>query len=180
MLGSNGIGIPVFSSKLANANDPKAYPTIIATSSHAKYPIGFMMTSDDYWGAYIADWESLKSGDTDWRPLYNRSDKVLLSNFKQVDSTFYFISGKSKNFNLSRVELDAGTWHPEIITEAPTEETISDFVVNSDGIYFSTLKNGVKAKLYHLEKDGKPLELKMPQESGEIDLEVLSPKKDVL
>lgn len=180
MIGTEGIGFPVFSSKLANADDPKAYPTIIATSSHAKYPVGFMMTSDDYWDAYISDWESLKSRKSDWKPLYNRSDKVLLSNFKQVDSSFYFISGKSKNFNLSAVDLDRGTWAPQMITEAPTGETISDFAVNSDGIYFSTLKNGVKAKLYYLQKNGSTAELKMPNESGEIDIEVLSPKEDVL
>ncbi len=179
-IGNDGIGIPVFSSKLAKANDSKAYPTVIATSSFAKYPIGFMMTSDDYWDAYISDWESLKAGEPNWKPLYKRSDKVLSTNFKQIDSTFYFISGKSKNFNLSSISLDASTWSPKIIIEAPMEETISDFAVNSNGIYFSTLKNGVKAKLYHLAKDGKPLELTMPQESGEIDIEVLSPKKDVL
>ena len=180
MLGSKGSGFPVFSSKLAKADDPKAYPTVIATSSHAKYPIGFMMTSDDYWEAYISDWESLKSGNPDWKPLYERKDKVLLSNFKQVDGKFYFISGKSENFNLSSVNLDNSVWEPETIIEAPAEETISDFAVNANGIYFSTLKNGVKAKLYHLKENGSPIELKMPQESGEIDLEVLSPKKDVL
>ena len=100
MLGSEGIGFPVFSSKLANANDPKAYPTIIATSSYAKYPIGFMMTSDDYWDAYISDWESLKSGELDWKPLYKRSDKVLSSNFKQVDRyvLFYFRKIKKLQF----------------------------------------------------------------------------------
>ncbi|KKM60481.1 hypothetical protein LCGC14_1541410 [marine sediment metagenome] len=179
-LGDTGYGSPVFSSELSLAKDSKAYPTIIATSSYARYPIGLMMTSDDYWDAYISDWESLKSYNPKWKPLYKRSELVLSSNIKQVDNILYFISGKSKTFNLSKVDLDSSIWSPELITEAPSGETISDFVVNSDGIYFSTLKNGVKARLYHLEEDGKPLELKMPQESGEIDIEILSPKKDVL
>ncbi|MGB6153147.1 MAG: prolyl oligopeptidase family serine peptidase, partial [Pricia sp.] len=180
MLGNEGFGFPVFSSKLANADDPKAYPIVIATSSHEKYPIGFMMTSDDYWDAYISDWEALKTGRANWKPLYKRSDKVLSSNFKQVDETFYFISGKSNSFNLSKVDLDSSIWEPKLIVNAPEGETISDFTVNFNGLYLSTLKNGVKAKLYHLKNKGKIQELKMPQESGEIDLEILSPKKDIL
>lgn len=180
LIGSEGPGAPVFGSELADVDDPKAYPSIISTSSHESYPIGLMMTSDDYWDAYISDWETLKAGMPDWRPLYSKSDKVLSSNFKQVDSTFYFVSGTSKNFNLSKEDLTKRGWYPKLVRESPEGETISDFAVNSNGLYFSTLKNGVKAKLYHLKEPGNPVELKMPQESGEIHLDILSPKADIL
>ena len=54
-----------------------------------------MITSDDYWDA--SDWESLNSGMPDWKPLYNRSDKVLLSNFKQVEALQRFKAAESAN-----------------------------------------------------------------------------------
>lgn len=180
MLDDAGIGFPVFSSDIAKADNPKAYPAVITTSSHEKYPIGLMLTSDNYWDAYISDWESLKSGNPSWKPLYSRKDKVLSDHFKQVDSTFYFISGASKNFELSKVSLNSEEWNPELIVEAPKGETISEFAINLSGIYFTTLQNGVKAKLYKLNEDEKAVELKMPEESGEIRLVVLSPKKDIL
>lgn len=179
-LGTDGIGTPVFGSKLVNANNSKAYPAILATSSHAKYPIGFMQSSYDFWDAYISDWESLESGNPEWKPLFKVEDKVYMSNFKQVDGKFYYISGKSETFNISYLDLDSDNPQLEIIAEAPNGETISDFVINSNGIYFSTLTNGVHAKLYHLKGKKAPIEIEMPQSYGMIDLEVLSPTDDVL
>lgn len=179
-LGNKGIGKPVFSSKIVNANNPKVYPAIIVTSSHAKYPIGFMQSSYDFWTAYITDWKSLESDDPNWKPLYGEETKVYTSNFKQVGSKFYFMSGQSENFNISYVDLDAKKWNPVVLIEAPKEEKISDFVINSEGIYFSTSTNGVHAKLYHFLEKSPIKELKMPQQYGEIDVEVLSPTEDIL
>jgi len=179
-LGSSGIGYPVFSSEIVNANDSKAYPAVITKSSHAKYPIGVMQSSYDFWSAYVSDWESLESGNPKWKPLYSDSDKVYMSNFIQLDGKFYYMSGKSESFNISSVDLDTDGWNPKILIEAPDRETISDFTINNLGIYFSTLMNGVHAKLYHYSKCGTLTELKMPQSFGEIDIEVLAPTKDIL
>ncbi|MCL1667345.1 prolyl oligopeptidase family serine peptidase [Elizabethkingia ursingii] len=160
----------------SNFNNPELkidegkYPGILAYNQNDNYYIGKLGDVDNYNDTFIIHKNDLKKGIKSWKPFYNKRDKVYLS--KSAGNTTVFLSGfNSPNFKLCRTNTENPDFiNPEILVPEKKDEVFQDFVITKDGIYYTTTKNGVDAKLY-LYKNGREIPIVLPYVSGSIDLQ---------
>ncbi|PCH75632.1 MAG: prolyl oligopeptidase, partial [Flavobacteriaceae bacterium] len=161
---------PVLLSKknnpLLNINSSD-FPIVYSIENYNNYlfgRIGGARSFDDYF--YTSNFTSA-SERVHWKPLYSKKDMV--SDFKILDNHFIFLSAKNaSNFKLCRTPLSNPNFSsPEVIVKEENNAVITDFVVNSQGVYFVRTKNGVDAKVFEYNNE-KITELKLPEAAGEI------------
>ncbi|MDR6544684.1 protease II [Chryseobacterium rhizosphaerae] len=85
----------------------------------------------------------------------------------------YFLSQyNAQNYTLCKTNIITPDFkNPEILIPEKNDEVIGQYRFTKDGIYYTTTKNGVEAKLY-LYKGGKATPIKHPFPSGNINLQV--------
>ena len=160
----------------SNVNNPQlkieetAYPSILAFNSDDQYYIGILVDSEDFRRTFIINKNDLLQGKKNWKPLYNKKDKVRY--IRLVGNDIYFLSGyNSFNYKLCKTSVKEPNFrNPEILVPEKRDEVITDFNITKDGVYFTRTKNGVEAKLY-LYRNGKEINIKTPYVSGNIDLQ---------
>ncbi|NMH89898.1 prolyl oligopeptidase family serine peptidase [Flavivirga algicola] len=152
------------------------YPTTKIHSEKDKYIIGYLSEVDNYWKAYYANISDIKSGNYDWKPLYDKKDKVLTQKGYFVDNDFIFLSAKdADNKKIMSVKTSELNFDEAVtLVSEKSEEVIDDFEITKDAIFYSTLKHGVDANLYKL-VDGNEEKLKTPKKAGRITLNNKSP-----
>jgi len=160
----------------SNLNNPELkigddkYPAVLTFDPDDLYYIGIIMDSDSNRETFIIKKEDLLKGKKNWKALYKKEDKVYY--VRPIGREIIFLSGyNSPNFKLCKTEAD----HPdfknaEILIPEKKDEVFKSFVITKEGIFYTTTKNGVEAKLY-LWKDGNETEIRLPAISGRIDLE---------
>lgn len=161
----------VFSSK----NNPllkiteDQYPIILTYNQNENYYVGILADMDKYRNTFIIKKENLLQGKKDWRPLYNKSDKVY--SMKLVGDEIIFLSGyNSPNFKLCKTNITNSNFkNPTVLIPEKKDEVFVSYTITKDGIYYATSKNGVEAKLY-LYKNGNSIPIKLPYTSGSVDL----------
>ena len=148
---------------------PEKYPAILAFNSDDKYYIGILVDAGNYRQTYIIKKSDFLLGKNNWKPLYKKEDKITYIRISKND--LYFLSGKeSSNLKLCKTSLENPNFqNPELIVPEKKNEVLNQYVVTNDGIYFTTIKNGVEAKLY-LYKNNKEAQIQLPYISGNIDL----------
>lgn len=148
---------------------PEDFPVVTIHSKEDKYLHGEVSGATAYIDGYYAKIEDLSKEKLLWEPLYKKEDKVGKGVF--MGDNFVFSSAKnSPNFQIlesSITNLDVGK--SSILVNERLDEVIGDFQFTSEGLYYSTTKNGVEAKLYKQE-DGKQLEITLPQVSGFVNI----------
>jgi len=173
MLGQNPKKLNViYDGKIEN-KDLRAgnYPTTKIHSSQDNYIIGYLSGVDSYWTAYYTEIKNLKMGTHKWKPLYKPNDKVYRSAGFFGDDDFIFKSAKnSSNYTIERVNrrnLDFND--SKIIVKPKGNEIVREITYTKSGLFFTTMENGVKAKLYH-QNGVKQEEIELPKKSGNIYL----------
>lgn len=159
----------------SNLNNPdlkikkEEYPAILTYDPKDQYYIGILVDAEDFRKTFIIDKKDLLSGKKNWKPLYNKDDKVFF--LRVVGNEIYFLSAlNSPNYKLCKTDLTNPDFkNPEILVSEKKGEVIEGYSLTKDGIYYNTTKNGVEGKLYLL-KDHKEIEIKLPFVSGNIDL----------
>lgn len=162
----------VFSSK----NNPSLkitedqYPIILTYNQNENYYVGILADMDKYRNTFIIKKESLLQKKKDWVPLYSKNDKVY--SMKLVGDEIIFLSGyESPNFKLCKTSIKNSNFkNPTVLVSEKKDEVFVNYTITSDGIYYSTSKNGVEAKLY-LYKNGKSIPIKLPYTSGSVELQ---------
>ena len=145
------------------------YPTTKIKSSSDKYVIGYLSGVDSYWNAYYVCIDDLMNGTPIWKPLFTKGDRVFRnSGFFHEDAFIYKSSKGASNFKISSFNV-ASIDNLKILVEEFEEETIENLENTQDGVFFSTLKNGVEAKLYQYQ-NGNTKEISLPRKSGTIYL----------
>lgn len=131
------------------------FPTVIFDNQNNKYIIGVVAGPTAFNDAYYIKVEDLNRGKLNWKSLYKKEHEVIRGTF--VDDDFIFISAKNaSNNNISSINLNNPDFNSsEILIPEKIDELIQDFKITSSGLYYSTTKNGVEAKLYsyHNNKD---------------------------
>jgi len=145
------------------------FPIALLQAKEDKYLYGFVGGATAYFNGYYTEVKNLSKGKLEWKPLHKKEDKVSWGNFK--GDTFIFTSAKkSSNFQILRTSiLNPDLDNPTILVDEKQDEVIGDFQLTSDGIYYTTTKNGVEGKLYSL-KDGKERQIKLPRISGRVNI----------
>lgn len=162
---------------LSHSNNPDlnieehSYPAVMAFNSDDKYYIGNLVDSEDFRRTLIISKKDLLSGKKNWKPLYNKEDKI--PSIRLAGDDIYFLSGYNNtlNYKLCKTSVENPNFkNPEILVPEKADEVITGYVLTKDGIYYTRTKNGVEAKLY-LFRNGKENYIKTPFVAGNIYLE---------
>ena len=173
-VGQKNSRIPIFGNETGIKMDPTFFPVTKISSSKNNYIIGYVANVDRFHDAYYSDIKSLESGRPKWKKLYSIEDKVLYNEGILRGNRYYYISPKFRNnYQILSVDMNNINFkNPTVESVAPSEEVVNDFSLDSDGLYYTSTKNGVDVSLHYLSKDKKSSEIEMPFEVGNI---VLSP-----
>ncbi|WP_106918193.1 prolyl oligopeptidase family serine peptidase [Chryseobacterium aurantiacum] len=146
------------------------FPAILAFNADDPYYIGILVDVEDNRKTFVIKKEDLLKGKKNWTTLYNKEDKVFY--VRLAGEEIIFLSGyNSPNFKLCKTSVkNANFKNPEVLVPEKKDEVIKSYTITKDGIYFTTTKNGVDAKLY-LYKDGKEMPISLPYVSGNISLQ---------
>ncbi|MBK1896144.1 prolyl oligopeptidase family serine peptidase [Chryseobacterium paridis] len=149
------------------------YPIILDYND--QYYIGMILDYDEYRKTYIIPKEDLLAGKKNWKQFYGKDDKVR--SLQLLDQSALFLSKyDSPNYKLCKTDVKKPNFKtPEILIPERKDEVIKSFKVTTDGIYYTTTKNGVESKLYFY-KDGKDQQILLPYSSGDIEMQVKDEK----
>ncbi len=172
------LAVDVFSRASCPDLDIKAedFPIVSIGSQSDKYIIGIIAGPTIYNDAYYIRVEDLAKGKLNWKSLYKKEHKIMSG--ACVGDDFVFISANNaSNRMLCRTKLDKPDFeHPELLVTEKADEVIQDFRVTSSGLYYTTTKNGVEAKLcFH--GNGKDHQVTLPNKYGRIFIENKSHSK---
>lgn len=163
--------VDVFSKAICPNFDIKAedFPDVSFNNQTNKYLVGVASGPNSFDNGYYLKTEDLYKGKLNWKLLYKKEHKVIRGTF--VDDDFIFVSVKNApNGNISRINLSNPDFNsPEILVHEKSDEVIQDFKITSSGLYYTTTKNGVEAKLYFYNNENKNINL--PGKFGRIFIE---------
>ena len=148
--------------------DEKKSPIIL--DSNNKYYVGMLLDNNYYRQTFIIPKQDLLEGKKTWKILYTKEDKVR--SLQLLDNDLYFLSQyNAQNYTLSKTNIIAPDFkNPTILIPERNDEVIGQYRFTKDGIYYTTTKNGIEAKLY-IYKEGKSTPIKLPFPSGNINLQ---------
>lgn len=164
--------IDVFSAKnnpdLNIAEDQ--FPMILDFDANDQHYIGMLVDFQSYRKTFIINKKDLLAGKKKWKPFSTSGDRAKNLDF-QKDKVI-FLSGYNSSLNkLCKTNINNPDFkNSEVLIPEKKDEIIKSYRITKDGIYYTTTKNGVEAKLY-LYKKGKDKPIQLPYPSGNIDLD---------
>ena len=172
-LGTNPGNSNIVFSKDNNPDLPiteEKYPVVLTFNNNDPYYIGILVDAEDYRQTFIIKKEDLLEGRKNWKLLYGKEDKI--TSVRLYGKELYYLSGKnSPNLKLCQADIENPRFQePKIIVPERKDEVIFQYLLTKDGIYYTTIKNGVEAKLYHY-NNGKERQITLPYISGTINLQ---------
>ena len=106
-----------------------------------------------------------------WKKLITRKDKI--EDFYSDSKSFYFRSTKdAPNYKILKTPIEKPDLkNAEVLVAEKNDEVLRDFVITSDGYYYTTMKNGVEGKVYTADTDGKDFEeIPLPYAAGRVSI----------
>jgi len=149
---------------------PEDFPDVSFDNQNNRYLIGVASGPNSFDDGFYLKIEDLYKGKLNWKPLYKKEHKVISGTFVMDD--FVFISVKNaQNRNISKVNLSNPDFNsPEVLVQEKNDEVIQSFKITSTGLYYTTTKNGVEAKLY-LYSNNEDKSINLPNKFGRIFIE---------
>lgn len=144
------------------------FPMVHIFGKEQKYMFGRVggIGFKDYYYAPISE---LAAETVTWKPLFKKKHKV--EKFIAYTDEIYFLSAqRASNFSIFKTRFDKLDFdNPVEVIPASKDEVLKDFTITTEGLFYTTSKNGVRANLYHL-KDKKIDTITLPEASGSIGL----------
>lgn len=141
--------------------------------------VGLVVTVDKSIKLYLKEGDHTTA--SPWKTLARADDNV--ENFYITGDYIYYKTFKdAKNFKILR----ASTGEPEyenasVLVEEFPDEVIRDMDINKNGLYFTTARHGIEAKLWFLAHDSEePEQIEPPFAAGDISLWSNDPDSDDL
>lgn len=148
---------------------PEDYPIIYLHSKNDKYLNGFISGAGPYQNSYYVELENLSKGKLNLKLLHKKEDKVFWGIFNG-ENYIYMTSKKTPNFQIEQISIKNPDLDNSIVlVKEKPDEVVYDFQLTSNGLYYTTTKNGIEGKLYNF-KDGKDIEIPLPKVSGRINI----------
>lgn len=146
------------------------FPMILNFDQDQQYYVGMVVDYQTYRKTYIIKKKDLLEGKNNWKPLSDPGD-MAKSIHIQKDQAIFLSGYNSPFIKLCKTNIKNPDFkNAEVLVPEKKDEIIKSYSVTKDGIYYTTTKNGVEAKLY-LYKDGKEHPIQLPFPSGNISLE---------
>lgn len=170
-LGDNPKNHKIILSKLNNPDikiESADFPMVNLLND--KYVIVSLAGVSSYSDYYFTTVEELQKEKINWKPLLKKEDSLL--NPTMIDDVVHFMSAnKASNFKIIRGNINTfSTENSEVIVPENKNETITNYEIVKDGIFFTTSKNGVEAKLYFVNKNNNIKTIALPINAGTISL----------
>ncbi|EDP96615.1 prolyl oligopeptidase family serine peptidase [Kordia algicida OT-1] len=147
---------------------PADFPIVNIFGKNQKYMFGRVggIGFKDY---YYAPTSELENETVSWKPLFKKKHKI--EKFLPYQDEIYFLSAqKASNFSLFKTSFDQLNFDtPTEVVPALANEILKDFVITSEGLFYTTTKNGVSASLFRLE-DATVEKITLPAATGSISL----------
>ncbi len=148
---------------------PEDFPIASLISKNDNYLIGYIGGATAYGDAYFAEVKDLHlQSKIQWKPLYKKEDKVDKVIFEGDDIIFTSAKNSPQFQLLETTMANLNIDKAAVLSNQKQDEVIRTFGLTSDGIYYSTINNGVQGKLYNI-KDGFEKEIKLPRISGRLN-----------
>ncbi|AJW62942.1 Prolyl endopeptidase precursor [Elizabethkingia miricola] len=146
------------------------FPVVDINKNNTNYIIGKVSGAVTFLDAYYASFSELYSKHINWKPLYNKEDKIV--DYTIVRNNLYYISSKNaKNNILAYTSLQNPDFsNRKILVKEMENEVIKTLYSTKDGLYITTTKNGVEAKLYFLNLKNEIKEINLPVSAGSISV----------
>lgn len=150
---------------------PEIFPLVSFTSGSDPYAIGYVMDNTHYYKTYYAKAEELKHGNPNWKPLYDSSHVIYGNEALPYKDQLFFMSAKdAPNFEIKVVDNETMDFsNSKTVVPQMKDEVINDFEFVKEGMYYTTTKNGVEAKLYFKNKNDN-IEVILPFTVGDIEI----------
>ena len=121
---------------------------------------------------FLADGIDIGTKKLKWRKIVAREDQI--ETFYTDKENFYFRTPKgAPNYKIMMTPLDNTDFQKAtVLVEENKNEVLKSFTITSKGYYYTSVKAGVEAKVYHLSKDGEKVqELDLPFPAGSARLQ---------
>lgn len=149
-----------------NQTDKYVIADIAGATAYADH---YYCTSSSFFNQKGINWQLLAKKE-------NKVKKIRIYN----DTVFALSAVNNEHFEIVKRSLKQIDWTNIGAIVSPKQgEVIDDFEITSNGIFYTTLLNGVKAKLHHF-KNGESFELDLPIDAGYASISNLSPHKPEL
>lgn len=157
------------------------YPIVAIKSKNDPYLVAYIASVKNFWDSYLMPIENLSHSKSLWKEFYSKEDMVYTNTGVFKDSSYIYISAlKASNLQIASISLQNLIFDsPEILIPAKLDEVIDEFKINADGIYFTTIRNGVESRLYYF-NNNTTSEIILPKKSGKINLSIRGSKFDEL
>lgn len=137
----------------------------------SKYLYALALTVSNNLKVFYSPQKDMNQERIKWKTVFKESDQVY-SFFASTTDIYALTPKNAPNFKIIRMPLDnpdiqkAETFIPE-----NKEEVITEFTYNKNGLYYTTSRNGVAAKLYKKLNNSKAIEeITIPIAAGSISL----------
>lgn len=145
-------------------------PVLKIKNRDEPFIFGSLVNATDFSDTYYCSLLPNNMLSNDWKLLFSKDEKIIQYEIKEGYITF-LTAKEASNFKICRTSfLNPDFKNPEVLVQELPHEVINDFEYLNGKIYFTTLKNGVKANFYTVEQGtNKPIQL--PTESGALGLD---------
>lgn len=160
---------------LSQKNNPEIkitaadFPVIDRFSSNDEYFLGTLSGAEVYIDYYYAKIEELKNERVNWKLLFKKDEGII--NPIIIGNTLYGLCSKNaSNFKIIKTSITNPDFqNPEIVVKEDKNESIDNYVVTKDGVFYATTKNGVEAKL-HFVSNNEKRQIELPIKAGNIKI----------
>jgi prolyl oligopeptidase len=149
--------------------DIEDFPVVSNYSKNKDYLFGQIAGEGSYLNIYYVKEANLDQKKTKWKLWCSEDEKIL--NYSIADNHIIYLTSKNaSNFKICKTSIENPNFEsPEVLVDTHEQNVLTDFEVTKDGLFYVVVKNGVEAKLFHLNQ-GKRKEIKVPTTSGKISL----------
>lgn len=149
------------------------FPIVTIPPKFNNYIFGSIEGATVYSDTYYAKVTNVYNDKVVWKPFFKKEEKI--KSFIVDGNDVVFISEKNNKNLLCKTSLDNPDFStPKVIVEQINNEIIQEVIKTKEGLFFSTIKNGVVANLYFY--NGKNYKkINLPAPSGAISIQTISP-----
>ncbi len=146
------------------------FPYFLQYDKDDKYLIASLGGTSAYRNVYFFDYNEIKNNKINYKQIIKKTDGIKTPIVFE-DYIYALSSNKTPNFTLVRTKLiNPNFQEPEIIIPEIKDEVIDDYFVTKNGVFFTTTKNGVEAKLYCVDKSNIIKLINLPIKAGRVTL----------
>jgi prolyl oligopeptidase len=149
--------------------DKADFPIVSTASRHNQYFFSYVGGAQSYNDYYYAQIKDVYSEKISWKPLFKKEDKIDL--FKVYGHDLIYAKQKNNESALYKTSLLSANFTSEkAFITLSKDEIVSDLNITKEGLFFSTIKNGIVAKLYFY-NNITVKEISLPATSGSVSIQ---------